>query len=156
MHNGKPLAAGATLAVLVAVWAIAGATRAQAQPGPNCDAPPPNLHCVDVVVANGAIRNPPDVNVDGASHQIYWRLRTTGYTFPKPPARAITWKPAGPKNDNGKMPANEFPCNRVSDVLYHCTDANSTHGQQRKYEYAITVLDAAGKVIQGDPWIINQ
>jgi len=94
----------------------------------------------------------------GKNHQIYWRIQTSGYSFPPspPPPSGIAFKQPSSINDNGHMPANEFPCNRVSATVFHCTDANSTHGTGvRSYQHSITVIDPAGKPIVFDPWIVN-
>ena len=144
-------------AALLLGMGIASATTpmvAHAQTGPQCGGV---NHCIDVAVTGGVIQPVVNVIVPGRNHQIYWRLVTPGYTFPQPPVDAIGWKPPSPINDNGKMPANEFACNRVTPTLFRCTDANSTRGTGvRTYQYGITVLDGGGKQVILDPWIINQ
>ena len=138
-------------AALVCVFMLAGPmTSIVGHAQPICNSANPAHHCVDVVITGGVIQSPADVVVDAANHQIYWQIKTSGYTWPKPPKPdGITWKPPAP-------PAKEFQCNRVSDVIFHCEDANSTHGSQRKYEYKITVIDSAGNPVILDPWIINR
>ena len=128
---------------------------AGAQPGPPCGG---TNHCVDITVVSGVIQPVANVVVSGNNHQIYWRIKTGGYRFGSPPqSSGIAFKAPSSINDNGHMPANEFPCNRVSAALFHCTDANSTHGTGvRSYQYAITVIDASGKPIVYDPWIVNR
>ena len=115
-------------------------------------------HCVDITIAGGAIQPVPNVVVSGSNHQVYWQIKTSGYSFPPPtaPQRGIAFKEPSSINDNGHMPANEFPCSRMSTTLFHCTDANSTHGAIRSYQYFVTVIDASGKKIASDPWIINR
>ena len=55
--------------------------------------------------------------------------RQADIASPPPHSRAgIAFKDPSSINDNGHMPANEFPSNRVSATLFHCTDANSTRG----------------------------
>jgi hypothetical protein len=125
-----------------------------AQPGPPCTG---TNHCVDITIAGSAIQSVPAVVVQGNNHQIYWRIKTAGYTFASPPQPiGIAFKQPSSINDNGHMPANEFPCNHMSTTLFHCTDANSTHGTGvHRYQYSITVMDPAGKPIALDPWIVN-
>jgi hypothetical protein len=129
-------------------------TPASAQPGPPCGG---TNHCDDVTIACGAIQSVANVVVSGNTHQIYWRIKTSGYSFASPPQPiGIAFKPPSPINDNGRMPPNEFPCNRISATLFHCTDANSTHGAGvRSYQYSITVIDTSGKPIVSDPWVVN-
>ena len=154
MKEQRPIAAvmmqvtGATIATIIAASVVA-------QPGPPCTG---MNHCVDIAIAGGAIQPVPATIVTARNHQIYWRIKTGGYSFPSPPASTgIAFKPASSINDNGRMPPNEFPCNRVSPALFHCTDANSTHDNGvRSYQYSITVLDAAGHPIVSDPWIVNR
>jgi hypothetical protein len=132
------------------------AAPAAAQTPPLCsDA---KNHCIDVTIAGGAIRPVPNVVVSEKNHHIYWQIKTSGYSFPPPaaPQRGIAFKPPSSINDNGHMPANEFPCTRISATLFHCPDANSTHGAVRVYQYFITVLDASGKPAALDPWIVNK
>jgi len=127
-----------------------------AQPGVSCTGA---THCVDVTIVGGAIQSVPAVVVAAKNHQIYWRIQTAGYSFPPPPPppTGIAFKPASSINDNGHMPANEFPCNRMSATLFHCNDANSTHDKGvRSYQYSITVIDASGHRIVSDPWIVNR
>jgi hypothetical protein len=153
MKKKHALAAASVLVLVLTVPMTSSVGHAQ----PVCDSGNRAHHCVDVVITNGAIQSPPDVVVPGKNHQIYWQIKTSGYTFPKPPKPAgIAWKASTPTNDNGRMPANEFQCNRVSDTVVHCTDAVSTLGSQRKYEYKITVIDPAGNPVILDPWVINR
>jgi hypothetical protein len=144
-------------ACLLIAFAVGTMTMvsAVAQTPPLCSG---KNHCIDVTIAGGAIQPVPNVVVPEASHQIYWRIKTSGYSFPPPaaPQRGIAFKAPSSINDNGHMPANEFPCNRISATLFHCTDANSTHGAVRAYQYAITVIDASGSRIVSDPWIVNR
>jgi len=129
-------------------------TSVAAQPGPPCTG---TNHCVDVTIAGGAIRPVPAVVVTGRNHQIYWRITTAGYSFASPPQPiGIAFKQPSSINDNGRMPVNEFPCNRVSPTLFHCADANSTLGSVRSYQYSITVIDAAAHRIISDPWVVNK
>ena len=145
-------------AMILVIGVSAGTMMAAsvgAQPGP-CTG---TNHCVDITIAGGAIPSVPDTVITGKNHQIYWRIKTGGYSFPPPPPPpvGIAFKPPSPMNDNGHMPANEFPCNRVSTTLFRCTDANSTHNTGlRRYQYSITVLDASGSKIVSDPWIVNK
>ncbi len=141
--------------VVGAIVATTIAASVDAQPGPPCTG---TNHCVDVAIAGGAIQSVPATVVTARNHQIYWRIKTGGYSFPSSPASTgVAFKPPSSINDNGRMPRNEFPCNRVSATLFHCTDANSTHDTGvRSYQYSITVLDAAGHPIVSDPWIVNR
>ena len=151
----EKLAIGAA-SILIGVGAGSmTATSVRAQPGPPCTG---TNHCVDITVAGGAIPPVANVVVPGKNHQIYWQIKTGGYSFPSPPHSAgIAFKAPSPINNNGKMPANEFACNRVSATRFHCTDTNSTHGAGvRTYQYAITVVDTSGRTIVSDPWIINR
>jgi len=134
--------------------AVACATPADAQPGPPCGG---TNHCVDIALASGVIQSVANVVVSGTNHQIYWRIKTDGYSFASPPQRiGIAFKAPSSINDNGRMPANEFQCNRISAMLVHCTDANSTHGTGvRSYQYSITVIDTSGRPIVSDPWVVN-
>jgi len=146
------------IAVLLALGAVSPLSpvvaQSQAQSGPPCGGV---NHCVDITISGGVIQNVVNVIVPAKNHQIYWRIVTPGYTFAQPPAPdAIAWKAPSAINDNGKMPPNEFPCSRVSATQFRCTDANSTHGTVRTYQYEITVLDSTGKQLVLDPWIINQ
>jgi hypothetical protein len=146
-------------AMIAAICAGAGtllAASVSAQPGPACTG---NNHCIDVTIVGGAISPVPDAVITAKNHQIYWRIKTSGYAFPPPPPppAGIAFKPPSPTNDNGHMPAKEFPCNRVSATLFHCTDANSTHNAGvRRYQYAITVVGKSGPPIVSDPWIVNK
>jgi len=151
----KQRAIAATTILVIAAIAMRVASVA-AQPGPPCSG---TNHCVDITVTGGAIASVPNTVVPGKNHQLYWRIRTSGYSFPAPPppSAGIAFKPPSSINDNGRMPANEFPCNRVSATLFHCTDANSTHDTGvRSYQYSITVIDGAGRKIVLDPWIVNR
>jgi hypothetical protein len=144
--------------MILVIGVTAGAMLAAsvgAQPGPPCTG---TNHCVDINIAGGAVQSVPATVVSGKNHQIYWRINTSGYSFPSPqPPTGIAFKPPSPINDNGRMPANEFPCNRVSATLFHCTDANSTFNTGvRSYQYAISVIDASGHRIISDPWIVNK
>ena len=149
--------AAIVLSIMLVIGASAGTmtpTSVGAQPGPSCTG---TNHCVDIAIAGGAIRPVPAVVVTGRSHQIYWRITTTGYSFASSPQpTGIAFKQPSSINDNGRMPANEFPCNRVSPTLFHCTDANSTLGSVRSYQYSITLIDAAGHRIVSDPWVVNK
>lgn len=146
-------------AVILVIGVSAGTMMAlsvAAQPGPPCTG---TNHCVDINIADGAIQSVPATVIVGKNHQIYWRIKTSGYSFPSPPPRSIGigFKPPSPINDNERMPANEFPCNRMSATLFHCTDANSTHNTHvRSYQYSITVIDASNHEIISDPWIVNR
>lgn len=150
-------------AIDVLVMQVIGATATTmmaasvgAQPGPPCTG---TNHCVDIAIAGGAIQSVPATVVTAKNHQIYWRITTGGYSFPSAPSAStgIAFKSPSSINDNGRMPQNEFPCNRVSVTLFHCTDANTTHDKGvRSYQYSITVLDAAGHPIVSDPWIVNR
>src|SRR5690242_20227426 len=114
-------------------------------------------HCVDGNIADGAIQPVPDTVVPGMNHQIYWQIRTSGYSFLPPPPPGIAFQPSGPANNRGRMPKDEFHCNRVSATVFHCTDANSTHNAGiRRYQYSITVMGASGHPIGSDPWIVNK
>jgi hypothetical protein len=108
---------------------------------------------VDVTIANGEIRPVQDIVIPGTNHQIYWRINTSGYSFPRPATRppGIDFKPPKP-------PKNEFPCNRVSATVFHCSDANTTHNAgEHKYQYAINVVDGSGhRITSADPWIVNK
>lgn len=128
------------------------ATSVDAQPGPPCTG---TNHCVDITIAHGAIQFVPDVQVTGKNHQIYWLIKTGGYSFRPTPPDGITFKAASSANSN-QLAKDEFRCNRVSATQFHCTDANTTHGAMRKYEYSITVFDTAGHSIVSDPWIVNK
>jgi hypothetical protein len=148
--------APAMILVMGALAATMMAAAVGAQPGPPCSG---TNHCVDITVTGGAIAPVPNTVISGRNHQIYWRIRTSGYSFPSPPPPqvGIAFKPPSSINDNGRMPANEFPCNRVSPALFHCTDAKTTHDTGvRSYQYSITVIDAAGHRIVSDPWIVNR
>ena len=151
--NRQPVIAAALVAIALCAGPLASAP-ALAQQGPACNE---TNHCVDVTVVGGKIQPLPDVTVSGKNHQIWWQLKTPGYSFPKPPkSDGVFFKPASSGNDNGKMPAKEFNCNRVSATVFHCTNANSTNGQRRKYQYGVTVVeDASGKDITLDPWVVN-
>jgi hypothetical protein len=132
------------------------AASVSAQPGPPCTG---TNHCVNVTVAAGAIQSVPATVITARNHQVHWIIRTAGYKFPvaSSPSAGVAFKPASSINDNGHMPPNEFHCNRVSDTVFHCTDANSTHDKGvRSYQYSITVLDAAGHPVVADPWIVNR
>ena len=153
MNEQRAMAVNVRL--LVGALAMIGA-GVGAQPGPPCSG---TNHCMDVTITGGAIAPVPNTVVTGKNHQVYWRIRTSGYSFPAPPAPrgGIAFKPPSSINDNGRMPANEFPCNRVSPTLFHCTDANSTHDSGvRSYQYSIAVIDGAGRPIVLDPWIVNR
>ena len=130
------------------------ATPARAQTGPPCSG---TNHCVNIVIAGGVIQSVPNVVVSGKNHQIYWRIKTGGYSFPPPPQPfGIAFKASSPINDNGRMPRNEFPCNRISATEFHCSDANSTQGiGVRSYQYSVTVIDSSGKPVVSDPWVVN-
>lgn len=153
--KSHPAIAAALVVIAVAASALAS-TAARAQAGPPCGG---TNHCVDVVVAGGQIQPVANVRVDGQGHLISWRIKTPGFSFAPPPQpNAITFKAPSSINDNGRMPANEFRgCARASATLFHCTNANTTHGQgARTYQYAITVIeDATGRTIVLDPWVIN-
>jgi hypothetical protein len=149
----QPATAFAVILIGVSAATMTVVTSVGAQPGPPCTG---TNQCVDVTIAGGAIQSVANVVVLGSNHQIYWRIKTSGYSFPSSPS-GITFKQPSPINDNGRMPANEFPCNRVSATLFHCTDANSTHGAGvRNYQYAISVVDASGRRVVSDPWIVNR
>ena len=149
-----PLASTGVMLIAMACEAMT-ATSADAQTGPPCAGP---NHCVDITIAVGVIQPVTNVVVSGKNHQIYWRIRTGGYSFASPPQPiGIAFKPPNAINDNGRMPPNEFPCNRMSATLFHCTDANSTNGVGvRSYQYSITVIDASGRAVVSDPWVINR
>jgi len=151
--NRQPVIAAALVATALCAGPLASAP-ALAQQGPACNE---TNHCVDVTVVGGKIQPLPDVTVSGKNHQIWWQLKTPGYSFPQPPkAEGVTFKAPAPGNNNGNMPPKEFNCNRVSATVYKCTDANSTNGQQRKYQYAVNLIeDATGKAITLDPWVVN-
>jgi len=145
------LATAASLIVIAVATPLSSSI--QAQPGPPCSG---TSHCVDVTIVNGEIQHVANVVVSGKNHQIYWHIRTAGYTFPPAPHPiTIAFKEPSSINDNGLMPANEFPCNRVTATQVHCTNKNSTHGKVRSYQYAITVLDANGNKVIADPWVVN-
>lgn len=141
-------------AILVVTCETMIATPASAQPGPPCVG---TNHCVDVTITGGMIQRVANVVVSGKNHQIYWQIKTNGYSFAAPPQPiGIAFKPPSAINDNGRMPPNEFPCNRISATLFHCTDANSTNGSGvRSYQYSITVIDASGRRVVSDPWVVN-
>ena len=143
------------LTISVIIGASVGTMSARsvrAEPGPSCTG---TNHCVDLTIVGGTLAPIANVVVPEKNHQIYWRIKTSGFNFPLPPTDGMTFKAASSINDNGRMPAQEFPCNRVSSTLFHCADANSTHGAVRRYQYSVTVIDASGQKIISDPWIIN-
>ena len=148
-----PLASTAVISIAM-TSATMTPTSAGAQTGPPCAG---TNHCVDITIAGGVIRPVSNVVVSGKNHQIYWRIKTGGYTFASPPQPiSIAFKPPNAINDNGRMPPNEFPCGRMSATLFHCTDVNSTNGTGiRSYQYSITVIDASGRPVVTDPWVIN-
>jgi hypothetical protein len=153
MKKQLPIPAAIILGVSAGTLA---ATSVCAQPAPPCTGA---NHCVDVTIAGGAIQSVANVVVSGTNHQIYWRITTGGYSFPPspPPPAGIAFKQPSSINHNESMPRNEFACNRISATLFHCTDANSTHGAgARTYQYSISVIDASGHKIVSDPWIVNK
>lgn len=69
--------------ILIAVGAgPMTAAPVRAQPGPPCSG---TNHCVDITIAGGAIQSVANVVVPGTNHQIYWQIKTGGYSFPPPP-----------------------------------------------------------------------
>lgn len=144
----QPAIAPAIITVLGLSSGTMTATIAVAQP--SCTG---TNHCVDVTIANGMIRPVPDTHIPGTNHQIYWQIKTSGYSFPLPssPTPGMAFKPPKP-------PKNEFHCNRVSATVFHCSDANTTHNTgDHRYQYSITVIDASHHLISTlDPWIVNK
>ena len=73
-------------AALVCGFVLAGPmTSSVGNAQPICNPANPAHHCIDVVIAGGAIQNPSDVVVPAANHQIYWQIKTSGYKFQTPP-----------------------------------------------------------------------
>ncbi len=147
----KPLSLASTL---ILGWALAAASGPGQAQSPTCTG---TDHCADVRIAGTTI-TVPNVIVPGKDHQIDWIIRTPGYTFGLPPKPdGVIWKAPSSINSNGAMPSNEFRCNRATATVYHCSDANSTHGTGvRSYQYKLTVIDPAGNPVVLDPWIVNQ